>query len=40
MLKISLLLKKNTQFTGELLEILQIKNAKFPEYYFYINLNI
>ena len=40
MLKISLLFKKNTNFAGEYLRTLTIKNTKFSRYYIYINLNI
>ena len=43
MLKISLLFKKFTNFTGKcanIYRILRIKNAKFPGYCFYINTNI
>ena len=37
MLKISLLFKKFTNFTGKQLENVGIRNAKFAGYYFYMN---
>ena len=40
MLKISLLCKKLTNFTGNNSRILRIKNAKFREYCFYMKTNI
>ena len=40
MLKISLLSKKFTNFTGKNSRILRIKNAKFSGYHFYMNTNI
>ena len=40
MLKISLLFKKNTNFTVNNSRILTIKNAKFSGYFVYVNLNI
>ena len=40
MLKIRLLFKKNTNFLVNNLRILRIRNAKFPQYCFYMNLNI
>ena len=40
MLKISLLFKESTNFTGKNSKVLKIKNAKLSEYYFYINLNV
>ena len=39
MLKISLLFKKNTNFTVNNSRILTIKNAKFSGYFVYMNLN-
>ena len=40
MLKISLLFKKFTNFTGNNSRFLRIKNANFSRYCFYINTNI
>ena len=40
MLKISLLFKKFTKYTGSNLTILKIKNAKFSRYCFCMNTNI
>ena len=40
MLKISLLFKKNTDFTVNNSKILRVKNAKFLWYCFYVNFNI
>ena len=40
MLKISLLLKKFTNFTRNNSIIIRIKNAKFSDYCFYMNTNI
>ena len=39
-LKISLLFKKNSNFTGKYLQVTRINDAKFLGYFFYMNLNI